>query len=160
MYSDNIKHFNEIEYIIGNHPEEVYSFTDYNKCEDTKPVPQEILDLKIREDESVEQKIPMVYVGTKPFLLCKFEGTTIQDWLHSLFNGVHEPITNIDNDTKQIIIDCINKCFRPHHEYTANECLEKLENNRLTPLDLMGNHIFFQGDVRLEDNIWTFSVGS
>lgn len=147
-YEFNIHYFKKIIYTFGRDPKEaLFCLDDCSKL--TIPIPEVVLSQKIREVDSDEQKIPLLWSADeqKPYLFCTFKGTTIGDWLYSVYNGVNSKITNMDDECKQQILKM--------REDRRKEYLDKYLRNELTYLDLMGQ-VFMAGEMKLVNNIWEY----
>ena len=152
MFQDNINITEKIYFVLGNHPELTNFF-------DEEYIPNEIMELKLRKNESETQFITLLYDDCKPSICIPFKGTTIRDWLFTLYEGLHSRIIkeNLDYETRYKIDRIINQFYR---DTDRMRLYEKLDSGELKYLDLVGDHEFFEGPISLEGNVWEYSLGS
>jgi hypothetical protein len=149
----------DVVWTIQSHPDESYIFQKIGKKKNydvTEPVPDNILNIKLRTNN----EIVLLYDGGEPILKTPFIGNTFGDWMMSLYNGLNKPIIVNDefnyHDTEKIY-KRIGGFFDKNDRL---KYVKKFESNKLKPADLLGNHYFFEGNLKLEKKLWTYGLGS
>jgi len=118
------------------------------------PLPLEILNMKLRG-----KYIAMLMDKDGVYLTTPFVGNTFKDWMQCLYEGVNKTIIVKELSREQVvaIYKRIGQWFNSDDRLRM---VKALESNKLKVIELVGNHYFFEGNLKLNKGVWTYSVGS
>lgn len=148
----------DVVWTIHDHPDNAYVFQKIDKKKNynvEEPVPNNILNIKLRTNN----EIVLLYDGGEPILKTPFIGNTFGEWMMSLYNGLNKKIIVDElgyHDTEKIY-KRIGGFFDKNDRL---KYVKKFESNNLKPADLLGNHYFFEGNLKLKKKLWTYGLGS
>jgi len=123
---------------------------------DEQPVPSTLLNhkLSVRSGDT----IAILYNHYTPIITEKITGSTLKSVLSSLERGLQKRVSPHDNDLREQIYSRISGFFRTKDRLRLINLYEK---GRLKPIDLLGDHIFFEGGLkRGKGGVWTYGLGS
>ena len=147
------KLISKVSWTLLTNPVDAIMYENKNYNEEL-PISQEILNIKLRG-----KRIILLYSGGKPLLTTPFVGNTFGQWMECLYQGLNKTFIVDDLSMEGIegIYACIGCWF---HAEDRLKLIKKFEANKLKPSELLGNHIFFEGSLRLEKGAWSYSLGS
>ena len=119
------------------------------------PLPPEILNMKLRG-----KYIAMLSDWKDGvFLTTPFVGNTFKDWMQCLYEGVNKTInvSELSREQVEAIYKRIGQWFNSNDRLRM---VKALESNKLKVVELLGNHYFFEGSLKLKKGVWTYGVGS
>jgi len=118
------------------------------------PLPPEILNMKLRG-----KYIAMLMDKDGVYLTTPFVGNTFKDWMQCLYEGVNKTIIVKELSREQVvaIYKRIGQWFDTKDRLRM---VKDFESNKLKVIELVGNHYFFEGNLKLNKGVWTYSVGS
>ncbi len=108
---------------------------------------------------SITKKIEVLHLNGKTILTTPFNGTTFRQWMNSLYEGLHKPIKTEDLTSEQLT-DMYVLASRFIRKEDRELLIHKLENNELKPIELSGDYIYFEGNLRRKNNTWVYAIGS
>ena len=147
------KLISKVSWIIYNNPADAHIYENKNYDEEL-PIPQEILNIKLRG-----KRIVLLYSSRKPILTTPFIGNTFGQWMECLYQGLNK--TLIVNDLSREEVEAIYGCFGSwFHTEDRLKLAKKFEANKLKPYELLGNHIYFESNLKLEKGTWFYGLGS
>jgi len=118
------------------------------------PLPPEILNMKLRG-----KYITMLMDKDGVYLTTPFIGNTFKDWMNCLYEGVNKTII-----VKELSREQVKAIYKRIGEWFDSKdrlrLVKDLESNKLKVIELVGNHYFFEGNLKLNKGVWTYSVGS
>jgi hypothetical protein len=118
------------------------------------PLPPEILNMKLRG-----KYIAMLMDKDGVYLTTPFVGNTFKDWMQCLYEGVNKTI-----NVKELSREQVKAIYKRIGEWFDSKdrlrMVKDLESNKLKVIELVGNHYFFEGNLKLNKGVWTYSVGS
>jgi hypothetical protein len=119
------------------------------------PLPPEILNMKLRG-----KHIAMLSDWKEGvYLTTPFIGNTFKDWMNCLYEGVNKTII-----VKELSREQVKAIYKRIGEWFDSKdrlrLVKDLESNKLKVIELVGNHYFFEGNLKLNKGVWTYSVGS
>lgn len=126
------------------------------------PIPTNIFNLKL--PIQIGDRVTLLFdIHGEAALTAPIIGNTIGEFLQSLYRSLITPI-DVDSNNQEIqnILNCINHM---PNSWKKHQYLYKIAYNTLTPLYLLqtgnnGDHVFFEGNLRRNNGIWTYSTGS
>jgi hypothetical protein len=147
------KLISKVSWTLLTNPVDAIMYENKN-YDDELPISQEILNIKLRG-----KRIALLYSHGEPLLTTPFIGNTFGQWMECLYQGLNK--TFIVKDLSREEIEAIYGCFGCWF-YTEDrlKLVKKFETNKLKPYELLGNHIFFEGNLKLEKGTWCYSLGS
>ena len=118
------------------------------------PLPPEILNMKLRG-----KYIAMLMDKDGVYLTTPFVGNTFKDWMQCLYEGANKTIIVKELSREQVvaIYKRIGQWFDTKDRLRM---VKDFESNKLKVIELVGNHYFFEGNLKLNKGVWTYSVGS
>jgi hypothetical protein len=123
------------------------------------PLPKSILNTKITTSKT-PMKIAIIWSRDKPIYFADFKGTTLEDFMKSIYNETQRSI-GPKNSNPTEIYNLIGNFSRPK---TRKEMIENYEKGTLKVAELLGDHYFFDGGIRKEKHdgktIYVFGIGS
>ena len=147
------KLISKVSWIIQSDPYEanMYENKNYNV---ELPVSPEILNIKLRG-----KKIAILMDSGKVVLTTPFIGNTFGEWMQCLYNGVSKKLI-VAELSREEITGIYNRISGWFDSDTRLKMVKKFESNKLKVSDLLGNHYFFEGRLKLEKTVWTYGLGS
>ena len=147
------KLISKVSWIIQSDPYEanMYENKNYNV---ELPVSPEILNIKLRG-----KKIAILMDSGKVVLTTPFIGNTFGEWMQCLYNGVSKKLI-VAELSREEITGIYNRISGWYDSDTRLKMVKKFESNKLKVSDLLGNHYFFEGRLKLEKTVWTYGLGS
>ena len=147
------KLISKVSWTIQSDPYEanMYENKNYNV---ELPVSPEILNIKLRG-----KKIAVLYDGNKVVLTTPFIGNTFGEWMQCLYNGVNKKLI-VDELSREEITGIYNRISGWFNSDIRLQMVKKFESNKLKISELLGNHYFFEGRLKLEKTVWTYGLGS
>ena len=147
-----------VVWTIHDHPDNAYIFQTIGKKKNydvEEPVPANILNIKLRTNN----EIVLLYDSREPILKTPFIGNTFGEWMMCLYNGLNKPIVvdELGYHDTETIYKRIGGFFNKNDRL---KYVKKFESNKLKPADLLGNHYFFEGNLKLEKKVWYYGIGS
>lgn len=119
-------------------------------------IPSSLLNYKlpVRSGDTIS----LVYNNNESILTERISGSTFKSVMTSLQRGLQKNIPTGDSDTREKVYQRIAMFIRPKDRLRLINLFEK---GKLKPVDLLGNHIFFEGGLRRgKEGIWTYALGS
>lgn len=113
------------------------------------PVPKEILSKK--KDVKPGDRILLVSTRIGEITTPAY-GSTVKSLLMSIERGMNKYITEA-TDSK-LVYDAI-MMFRQDY---VTKLLKKYKNGKLKPSDLVGDHYFFEGNLRRKNGVWRYDT--
>lgn len=98
--------------------------------------------------------IVTLYNHGQPLYVTEIHGTSFRDILQSLYNGLND---TIDNNDSEIIQEIINNFIKYD---TRKKLTDKLIRGTLKVKDLLGDHVFYEGNLTRHHGICTYALGS
>ena len=146
------KLLSKISWSIFLSPDEARIFV--KKEDDYLPLPPEILNMKLRG-----KYIAMLMDKDGVYLTTPFVGNTFKDWMKCLSEGVNKTINvnELSREQVEAIYKRIGQWFNSDYRLGM---VKDLESNKLKVIELVGNHYFFEGSLKLKKGVWTYGVGS
>jgi len=146
------KLLSKVSWSIFLSPDEARIFV--KKEDDYLPLPPEILNMKLRG-----KYIAMLMDKDGVYLTTPFVGNTFKDWMKCLSEGVNKTINvnELSREQVEAIYKRIGQWFNSDYRLGM---VKDLESNKLKVIELVGNHYFFEGSLKLKKGVWTYGVGS
>ncbi len=121
-------------------------------------IPENILNYKLPYS-NIASKIILLTKNGEIILTTNFNGTTFNEWLNSLYEGLHLPINNneLNNIQRENIYILISRFADSEYRKLL---VNKLENSELKPVNLLGDYKHFEGGLKRNNNIWSYRIGS
>lgn len=143
---------NKINWVIIEPLSKAYIFDDDDDAH--LKVPKSILDIKkpIKTGDSVA----LIYRNSEPVLTEPVKGTTLKNLLMAIERGMKRIIPNTYDNTKTVYA-IIGSFF---HAKDRIMLTKKFESGKLTAADLVGDHVFFEGNFKRKNKIWLYATGS
>ena len=125
----------------------------YARDDTTIPVPTSILNKKkkILKGDSVV----LVWNGQEPIITTPVHGTTLKSIFTSVEKGMMQNIPANQNVIN--IYSAIGNFLRKPDRL---KLIKKFESGKLKPVDLVGDHQYFEGNITKKNHIWQFALGS
>jgi hypothetical protein len=118
------------------------------------PLPPEILNMKLRG-----KYIAMLMDKDGVYLTTPFVGNTFKDWMQCLYEGVNKTI-NVKELSREQVVAIYKRIGQWFDSKDRLRMVKDFESNKLKVIELVGNHYFFEGNLKLNKGVWTYSVGS
>jgi hypothetical protein len=118
------------------------------------PLPPEILNMKLRG-----KYIAMLMDKDGVYLTTPFVGNTFKDWMQCLYEGVNKTII-VKELSREQVVAIYKRIGQWFDSKDRLRMVKDFESNKLKVIELVGNHYFFEGNLRLNKGVWTYSVGS
>jgi len=147
------KLISKVSWTIFSNPNEAHIFE--NKNYDVElPVPPEILNIKLRGKYIITLRDGDDIILTTPFV-----GNTFGEWMQCLYQGTNKTLIVNELSREQVngIYTRIGGWFNGQDRLRM---VKKFEDNKMKVSELLGNHYFFEGSLKLEKGIWNYSLGS
>ena len=146
------KLLSKVSWSIFLSPDEARIFV--KKEDDYLPLPPEILNMKLRG-----KYIAMLMDKDGVYLTTPFVGNTFKDWMKCLSEGVNKTINvnELSREQVEAIYKRIGQWFNSDYRLGM---VKDLESNKLKVIELVGNHYFFEGSLKLKKGVWTYGVAS
>lgn len=121
-------------------------------------IPENILNYRLPYTNT-PSKIVLLTRNGETILTTNFIGTTFNQWLNSLYEGLHLPIDNneLSNIQRENIYILISRFADSDYRTLL---VNKLENSELKPVNLLGDYKQFEGGLRRHNNLWSYRIGS
>ena len=146
------KLLSKVSWSIFLNPDEARLFVK-NSDEDL-PLPPELLNMKLRG-----KYIAMLMNKDGAYLTTPFVGNTFKDWMKCLSEGVNKTI-NVNELSREQVVAIYKRMGQWFNSDDRLRMVKDLESNKLKVIELVGNHYFFEGNLKLNKGVWTYSVGS
>ena len=147
------KLISKVSWTIHSDPYEAHMYENKNYNVEL-PVSPEILNIKLRG-----KKIAVLYDGNKVVLTTPFIGNTFGEWMQCLYNGVNKKLI-VNELSREEITGIYNRISGWFNSDIRLQMVKKFESNKLKISELLGNHYFFEGRLKLEKTVWTYGLGS
>jgi hypothetical protein len=147
------KLISKVLWTIDSNPNDAYIFASKKSIKE-EPIPPEILNIKLRG-----KRIVLLYDSGTPILTTPFVGNTFSQWMKCLYEGVNKTIMveELSMTEVELIYKRIGGWFVSN---IRSNLVKKLESNKLKISELLGNHVYFEGCLKLEKGTWYYSLGS
>ena len=147
------KLISKVSWTIISNPDEAYIFE--NKNYDVElPLSPEILNIKLRGKYIVTLRDGNDIILTTPFV-----GNTFAEWMQCLYQGVNKKLI-VDELSREQVNGIYTRIGGWFNSKDRLKMIKDFESNKLKVSELLGNHIFFEGSLKLEKGIWNYSLGS
>ena len=147
------KLISKVSWTIQSDPYEAIMYENKNYNIELAVSP-EILNIKLRG-----KKIAILMDGGKVVLTTPFIGNTFGEWMQCLYNGVSKKLV-VAELSRDEITGIYNRISGWFDSDIRLKMVKKFESNKLKVSELLGNHYFFEGRLKLEKTLWTYSLGS
>jgi hypothetical protein len=147
------KLISKVIWTINTDPDGAYIYEN-KKSIIEEPIPPEILNIKLRG-----KRIVLLYDSGTPILTTPFVGNTFSQWMKCLYEGVNKTIIveELSRSEVELIYKRIGGWF---DSKIRSNLVKKLESNKLKISELLGNHVYFEGNLKLEKGTWHYFLGS
>jgi len=147
------KLISKVSWTIFSDPHDAYIFEKKNSDEEP-PIPPEILNIKLRGKYIVTLRDGDDIVLTTPFV-----GNTFGEWMQCLYEGVNKTLI-VDELSREQVNGIYTRIGGWFNSQDRLNMVKKFEGNKMKVSELLGNHYFFEGNLKLEKGIWNYSLGS
>lgn len=147
------KLISKVMWTINCDPDGAYIF-ESKKSTNELPIPPEILNIKLRG-----KRIVLLYNSGTPILTTPFVGNTFSQWMKCLYEGVNKTIIveELNRTEIELVYQRISGWF---DSKIRLDLVKKLESNKLKIKELLGHHVYFEGNLKLEKGTWHYGLGS
>lgn len=146
---------NDISWIITEPLSKAKIYIHTNTGDDNFiPVPKNILDTT--KPIKSGDRVALLWDRGEPVYFANVRGSTTKSILTAVEKGMKEHIPVTYENTK-IVYKIIGNFLR---KPMRQELVKKYESGKITPADLAGDHVFFEGNISRKNHIWAFGLGS
>ena len=79
--------------------------------------------------------------------------------MQCLYNGLNKKL-KVDELSREEITEIYYSISGWFDSKKRLQMVKKFESNKLKVWELLGNHYYFEGNLKLEKGVWTYGVGS
>lgn len=118
--------------------------------DEKRPVPDEIWNYPMRGNT----RIAVLFSREGAVITAPFSGGTFRDWTNQLYKALRKLI---ETNASEMAYSRIGYFL---HSNRRKDLVDKFERGELRPIDLAGDHVYFEGGLTTKDNVWVYSLGS
>lgn len=147
------KLISKVSWTIISEPNEAHMYENKNYDVELDVSP-EILNIKLKGKYIVTLRDGDDIILTTPFV-----GNTFGEWMKCLYDGINRTLI-VDELSREEITGIYKRISGWFDSKIRLKIVKDFESNKLKVSELLGHHIYFEGNLKLEKGIWNYSLGS